>query len=212
MRSLARLLTVLLALTLALPTQAAVTMTFWSHEFGNEFPHTFFTLYGTPDAGGAPVDATFGFTAKTVSPALLFGAVPGRIDVAKRSYMEHSDAQFAVTLTDAQYAAVLAFVKEWDPAQGGNGTYRLDGRNCVDFVKQAALRIGLVAPDLPKLMRKPRSYVLAVAEANPSVRVLHMEGTAYFAAQAAPPAPVAAAPLAAVPVAVAPVAAAPAVN
>ena len=50
----------------AAPAWAAVTITFWSHELGNSFPHAFFTLRGVPDAGGAPVDANYGFTAKSV--------------------------------------------------------------------------------------------------------------------------------------------------
>ena len=41
-----------LLLTLAaLPAHAAIVITFWSHELGNHFPHAFFTLRGTPDAG-----------------------------------------------------------------------------------------------------------------------------------------------------------------
>ena len=45
-----------LALTFgcALPAQAAVTITFWSHELGNSFPHAFFSLRGTVDATGQP--------------------------------------------------------------------------------------------------------------------------------------------------------------
>jgi hypothetical protein len=74
MRPLLRLIALLcLCLGYALPAQAAVTITFWSHELGNSFPHAFFTLRGIPDAGGAPVDANAGFTAKSVSPALLMG-------------------------------------------------------------------------------------------------------------------------------------------
>ena len=96
----------LLSLT-ALPAYAAVTITFWSHEFGNHFPHAFFTLRGTPDAGGPPVDLNYGFTPKAISPAILFGPVQGRIDIAKRGYMEGSDAQFSLVLTDAQYASIL---------------------------------------------------------------------------------------------------------
>jgi len=95
------------------PAQAAVTITFWSHELGNSFPHAFFTLRGIPESGGVAVDSTFGFTAKTVSPALLFGPVAGKIDVARRSYVSSSDAQFSVTMTDAQYGDVLGLVDAW---------------------------------------------------------------------------------------------------
>lgn len=166
MRSLLRLvLAALLCLGGALPAQAAVTITFWSHELGNSFPHTFFTLRGTPDAGGTPVDANYGFTAKSVSPALLFGTVPGRLDIAKPGYMRGSDAQFSVTLTDAQYTQMLTLIAAWDD-KTGDGRYNLNNRNCIHFIKEAARIAGLTGLDQPKLMKKPRSYLQAVAEAN----------------------------------------------
>jgi hypothetical protein len=171
----------LLMIGLPLPAQAAVTITFWSHEFGNSFPHAFFTLRGTPDAGGAPVDANYGFTAKTISPALLWGTVPGRLDIAKPAYMASSDAQFSVVLTDAQYADVVALVRAWDD-KTGDGQYNLNRRNCVHFVQEAARRSGLVGLDQPGLMKKPRSFLLAVAATNDGhvVRV-NQHGTQYLA-------------------------------
>ncbi|MCE3590045.1 hypothetical protein LXJ59_25990, partial [Escherichia coli] len=75
LRPLLALMMTFVALLGATPAWAAVTITFWSHEFGNSFPHAFFTLRGVPDAGGAPVDANYGFTAKAVTPALLMGTV-----------------------------------------------------------------------------------------------------------------------------------------
>ena len=172
----------LLWLGTALPAQAAVVITFWSHEFGNSFPHAFITLRGTPDAGGATVDADYGFTAKTVSPALLFGTVPGRVEPAPRSYIEKSDAQFSVTLTDAQYAQVLALIAAWDE-KTGDGHYNLNNRNCVHFVKEAARVAGLTGLDQPGLMKKPRSYLLAVEAANEGhVAKVNEDGNDYLAA------------------------------
>jgi len=95
------------------PAQAAVTITFWSHELGNSFPHAFFSLRGVPDAGGAPVDTNVGFTAKSVSPALLMGPVAGDLDIPKPGYVSASDAQFSVVMSDAQYVAVLRLVDAW---------------------------------------------------------------------------------------------------
>ncbi|HEU0043874.1 hypothetical protein [Sphingomonas sp.] len=175
------LLVLLLWLGVAVPAQAAVTVTFWSHEFGNSFPHAFITLRGTPDAGGPPIEKDYGFTAKTVSPAILFGSVPGRIMQNPRSYMGSSDAQFAVVLTDAQYAAMLKLVAAWDE-KTGNGTYSLNSRNCVHFVKEAARVAGLTGLDHPKLMKKPRSYLLAVQAANDRrVTKINQEGKVYLA-------------------------------
>lgn len=175
-------LAALLWLVSALPAHAAVTMTFWSHEFGNSFPHAFFGLRGVPDAGGPPVDTYYGFTARSVTPAILMGTVQGRIDVADLAYVRGSDVQFAVTLTDAQYAQVLALVKEWSE-DGGDSRYNLNRRNCVHFVQEAARRVGLTGLDHPSLMKKPRSYVQAVGAANKdAVVALGIPGKAYLAA------------------------------
>lgn len=150
-------------------------MTFWSHELGNEFPHAFFALRGVPDAGGGPVDVNYGFTAKSLTPAILFGTVQGRLDLATPSYMRRSDVQFSLVLTDAQYAAVLALVREW--GETGDTRYNLNRRNCVHFVQEAARRAGLSGTDQPALMKKPRSYLRAVAAANPGrVVVLNVDG------------------------------------
>ena len=123
-------LAALLWLASAMPAHAAVTITFWSHEFGNSFPHAFFTLRGVPDRGGPPVDLNYGFTARSISPAILMGTVKGRLDSVPRSYMEGSDAQFALTLTDTQYDQVAALTREWNEV-GGDARYNLNKRNCV---------------------------------------------------------------------------------
>jgi hypothetical protein len=178
-RLLATIAALLLSLA-ALPAYAAVTITFWSHEFGNHFPHAFFTLRGTPDAGGAPVDLNYGFTPKAISPVILFGPVQGRIDIAKRSYMEGSDAQFSLVLTDAQYASILRLVDEWDEKKG-DGTYRMNTRNCVHFTQEAARRAGLTKVDFPDLMKKPRSFLKAVAAANAAkVTIIDRHGKEYL--------------------------------
>ena len=91
----------LLSLGLATPASAGVTISFWSHEFGNEFPHAFFVLGGTPDAGGEPVQLSYGFTAKAITPAILMGTVPGRIDETKQKYIENSNVHFSVMLNFA---------------------------------------------------------------------------------------------------------------
>ncbi len=179
-RRLAALAALLLALA-AWPAQAAVTMTFWSRDLGNYFPHAFFQLRGTLDAGGAPVEASYGFTARSITPALLFGNVAGRIERPKISYMRGSTARFAVTLSDAQYGAVLALVREWD-AMTGDSTYNLGKRNCVTFVREAARRAGLPTVDFPKLMKKPTSFLRAVAAANAGqIRVVEQDGKTYLA-------------------------------
>ncbi|WP_342355169.1 hypothetical protein [Sphingomonas sp. CFBP 8760] len=173
----------------AMAAQAAVTVTFWSHELGNSFPHAFFTLRGVPDAGGPPVDVNYGFTARTLSPAILFGTVAGKLDIAKPFYMAGSDARFSVILTDRQYADLLALVAAWS-GKNGDSRYNLNRRNCVHFVREAARLAGLTGLDHPGLMKKPRSFLKAVAAANPGrVVVLNLPGRAYLATLPALPAP-----------------------
>jgi hypothetical protein len=165
----------------AAPAWAGVTITFWSHEFGNSFPHAFFTLRGVPDAGGPPVDANYGFTAKAISPAILWGTVAGKVEPSKPNYIAGSDAQFAVVLTDEQYAAILRHVAAWDE-KTGNARYNLNKRNCVHFVKEAARIAGLTDLDRPKLMKKPRSYLLSIGAANKArVVTIGQPGKVYLA-------------------------------
>ena len=181
MAAMLRALLAFVLLALPLPAWAAVTITFWSHEFGNSFPHAFITLRGVPDAGGPPIDANYGFTAKSVTPAILFGTVAGEVEPSKPAYIASSDAQFSVVLTDAQYNAVLRLIAAWDE-KTGDGRYNLNSRNCVHFVKEAARIVGLTDLDRPKLMKKPRSYLLAIGAANAArVVTVGLGGKAYLA-------------------------------
>lgn len=190
-RQFAHLFALIWLAALAQPVFAAVTITFWSHDQDENFPHAFFALKGTPDAGGEAIDANFGFTAKAVTPAILLGTVGGKVEDSKPGYMRRSDARFSVVLTDAQYADIRALIDEWQAKSG----YNLNKRNCVHFVGEAARRAGLTVPDLPKLMKKPKSYLLAVGEANPGrVQQINLDGNAYFAAYGEPGAPVPTAP------------------
>lgn len=181
-----RLLLVLLSLWFALVSQpaiAGVTITFWSHDQDQEFPHSFFALKGAPDAGGPALDENYGFTAKAISPAILWGSVAGEVQTAKPGYIRRSDAQFSVALTDAQLAAIQALVAEWRVAT----KYNLNRRNCVHFVAEALRRSGLSVPDLPKLMKKPKSFLVAVGRANDGrVTQIHLGGAAYIAAYGVP--------------------------
>lgn len=179
-----RFLLLLLASWLAIAScpAAAVTITFWSHDQDQEFPHAFFALKGTPDAGGAELDENHGFTAKAVTPAILLGSVAGEVQSAKHGYMKRSDAQFSIVLTDPQLAAVQALVAEWRVKT----KYSLNKRNCVHFVAEALRRSGLIVPELPRLMKKPKSFLVAVGRANQGrVTQIGRSGTAYFAAQGA---------------------------
>lgn len=150
---------------LPLPAQAAVTITFFSREMGERFPHAFVELGGTLDATGTPVEGTYGFTATNLSPAILFGSVDGAVEpVTDR---RKSEAHFSVTLSDAEYGDVHAVIEDWRTRPGKS--YNLNKRNCVHFIGALARAAGLTAVDDPELMKKPRSYLLNVLEMNPSL-------------------------------------------
>lgn len=170
----------LLLLVVAWPAQAAVTLTFWTRELGNYFPHAFVTLKGTTDAG-EPVDTSYGFTARSIGPSMLFGSVKGRIDITNKSYMRRSNALFSVVLTDEQYRAVRRLRDEWD-AETGDATYNMNRRNCVHFVGEVARRAGLVVEEPRKLMKRPTSFTRSLAELNPArAQVIEQGAKEYWA-------------------------------
>ena len=113
-----RILGMILALFL-LPTPAAaqVVLSFYSHELGSSFPHAFVVLKGKTEEG-RDVDTNFGFTAKTLTPAILMGSVRGVVETSKPSYVASSDRQFSVQLDDRKYKDVLAVVERWRTRPG----------------------------------------------------------------------------------------------
>ena len=163
-----RLLTIALALFVAawsLPAMAAVQITFYSKELGTTFPHAFVILEGTLDRGGQRIEVDYGFTAKTVSPAILFGAVSGEVvsDNGK-SYNRASDRHFSFTLSDAEYDKVLGVVARWRALH--QPSYDLDKRNCVHFVADVAATLGMHVELPKKLIKKPKSFLNLVADSN----------------------------------------------
>lgn len=159
----------LLALVLSVsPADAAVTLGFLSRDFGEVYPHAYIELTGTTDADpGHAVDANYGFTAISATPAVLLGPVAGEVMSVNAVYRRKSQRHFSVRLTDARYAEILALVDRWRTRPGK--TYSLNRRNCVHFVAAVARAVGLSADDDPKLMKKPRSFLEKVTRANPQV-------------------------------------------
>jgi hypothetical protein len=146
---------------------AKVTITFESRELGVYFPHAFVRITGATDAApDKPIDTNYGFTAKAVTPAILVGPVPGEIKAANPTYVRRSDSHFSRVLTDEQYDQVLAIVKKW--ADLPQPSYDLHTRNCVFFVGDVARALGMKVDDSqPKLMSRPRSYIINIARLNP---------------------------------------------
>jgi hypothetical protein len=156
---------------------AAVEVAFYSRELGgNNFPHAFVTLKGTIDATGEAVDTSYGFTAKTVTPAILLGSVAGEVLVEGERQIARSDRQFAVTLTDERYAAVMAVVERWRTRR--QPSYNLSRRNCIHFVAEIAEAAGLTIAYPRSLMRRPRSYLQHIRTLNPQLAPLPAEAPA----------------------------------
>lgn len=198
-----RLLPLLLLLAVGRPAAAAVTITFYSHDLGSSFPHAFVLLRGTPDAGGVPVDANYGFTAKRITPAILKGSVQGDIESANPVYVAHSQPHWRMVLSDGQYAAALATIEQWRAIPGRS--YDLKRRNCVHFVADLARTLGMTVVETRKLMGKPRSFLDDVYRRNEALKLVAasadavpiLAAPAYAAAPASLPAALpAAAPLA----------------
>lgn len=161
-------LAALAALLLSSPAAAAVEIAFYSRELGgNNFPHAFVTLRGTIDATGESVDTSYGFTARAVSPAILFGSVAGEVLVEGPRQVARSDRQFALRLGDAQYRAVMAVVERWRTRP--QPSYNLNRSNCVHFVAELAAAAGLRVEPAPRLMKRPRSFLLHVRALNPGL-------------------------------------------
>jgi hypothetical protein len=140
---------------------AGVVLTFYSHDLRAEgreflFPHAFVTLKGTTSSNQT-VNKSFGFTAVTVSPALLSGPVQGHVTPENPQYIAASHPHFSVSLSDKQYRAVLAVVSRWrDRTQP---SYNLNSQNCVTFVKEIAETVGLRAARYGYYIQKPGSFL-----------------------------------------------------
>jgi hypothetical protein len=150
------------------PAAAAVEIAFYSRELGgNNFPHAFIVLRGTLDATGEAVDTSLGFTAHSVTPALLFGSVRGEVVVEGERQIARSDRQFALVVTDEQYHAAMAVVERWRARP--QPSYNLNRANCVWFVSEIAAAIGLRIEISERLSKRPRSFLQGLVRLNPQL-------------------------------------------
>ena len=173
MRRLGRLFALVVALLgTSLPARAAVTIDFYSHELtlvarglNTYFPHALVILRGTTERG-TPVNANYGFTAKTVFFNILWEKVTGEMDPSPLppGYLDGANRQFSFTISDAQYAQVLAVVDRWKNAP--QPSYDIDARNCVIFIKEIAQALGLSVSDERRFVRAPTDFLLDVAQRN----------------------------------------------
>jgi hypothetical protein len=149
--------------------QAEVIATFYSHDFGDHFPHAFVKLTGTVDSTGEKVDTNYGFTAVSVSPSILMGSVKGMIETKDAKYVSKSNPHFSLRLSDAEYARFMAFVDKWRNLPGKS--YSLNKRNCVHFAMEAAALFGLTVNRQSKFFKKPKSFILEVMKLNNGLKL-----------------------------------------
>ncbi len=154
---------------LASPVRAEVAATFYSHDFGDHFPHALVKLTGTVDATGESVDTNYGFTAVNTSPAILMGPVKGMIETKDAKYLTKSNPHFTLRLSDAEYARLMTMVEQWRALPGKS--YSLNKRNCVHFAMEAAALLGLKVNRDSKFFKKPKSFLLEVMRLNPDLKL-----------------------------------------
>ena len=157
------------ALLWSLPAAAQVLLSFHSFNgstFAGRYPHTFIVLEGSL-ADGTPIAENYGFSAKSVTPAILMGPVTHEIYSEKRRYIDTTNRHFSVPLTDAQYWQIRREVDAWRDAPGKY--YDLNTRNCIHFVGAIARIVGLTV-DYPKgMLRKPKRWLNHIAALNPQL-------------------------------------------
>ena len=148
--------------------RAEVVATFYSHDFGDHFPHAFVKLKGTDESTGQAVDTNYGFTATSVSPAILMGSVKGMIETKDAKYIADSNPHFSVKLSDPEYQRFMAFVEKWRSLPGKS--YNLGKRNCVHFAMEAAALLGLSVNRQSRYFKKPKTFLLEVMGMNKGLR------------------------------------------
>jgi hypothetical protein len=164
------LFSVLLLCLLPAPAAAEVVATFWSHERDQNYEHGFIVLQGTVEATGQRVDTNIGFTARQVSPMVLLRSVEGQMETVSAGYIARATSRphFRITLDDAAYARLMAFVARWRGQAQPN--YNLNRRNCVHFVMEAAAVLGLAVNRQSRNFRNPRAFLDEVLRLNPAVQ------------------------------------------
>lgn len=161
----------LAAALFAAPAWASVTVHFQSFNgsvFFGRYPHTFVVLDGTLDATGQEIFENYGFSAKSVTPAILSGPVKHEIIVEKEKYVRSTNRHFSVTVSDATYWRIREEVETWRNLPGKG--YDLDTRNCIHFVGAIAQIVGLSVTYPEDLLRKPKAWLNRVTADNPTLQ------------------------------------------
>ena len=163
----AGLAVMLMMASFSVSARAEVAVTFYSHDFGKNFPHAFFVAKGET-ADGKKVDTAFGFTAINVSPAILFGSVKGHVKAPPPDYIASSNPHFTVKVDDRKYRELIAVVQKWQAIP--QKSYSLNKRNCVHFINDAIKTLDLKTNLTPANWKNPRSFMEEVMRLNPFLK------------------------------------------
>jgi hypothetical protein len=168
-----RLRAFLLALLIALlpaPLSAKVLISFHSFNgsvvFGR-YPHGFVVMEGTLEATGQSVSGNYGFTAKSVTPAILSGPVKHAVEAEAEKYVKSTNRHFSVEVDDATYARVMHEIAAWRDAPGKY--YDLNNRNCVHFIGRIAELLGLKVAYPKDYIKRPKAFLNQIVLDNPQL-------------------------------------------
>lgn len=162
----------LAAIALAWSPQAIAQVELSFHSFNGSvlfgrYPHAFIVLEGELEGTGESVSENYGFTAKSVSPAILNGPVDHNISVEKPKYLKKTNRHFTMKISDSQYRQIVAEMRKWRDAPGKY--YDLDARNCIHFVGRMAQIVGLKVDYPDEMLRRPKKWLNHITALNPKL-------------------------------------------
>lgn len=139
-------------------------VTFFSHSFGENFPHAFIIIEQA-DMQGRPVYDAYGFSAKHLSPKILFGNVDGHIIAPGPRYVRQSDPHFRLLITAEQKYRLDMIRDQWSHKR-----YSLKKQNCVHFIAELVAALGLRVDWDSDHFNEPKSFLEEVLELNPGLQ------------------------------------------
>lgn len=145
-------------------TLPVADVTFFSHSFGENFPHAFIIMAQADPQGRIYYDA-FGFSAKHLSPKILFGRVDGHIAVPGERYVRQSTPHFRLPITAEQKYRIELIRDRWTGAR-----YHLNKQNCVHFIAELVEAVGLRINRNSEHFKEPKSFLEEVLQLNPGLQ------------------------------------------
>ena len=131
------------------------------------YPHTFVVFDGSLEATGEAVSENYGFTTSSAMAAATQDWVEHLVESEPERYIRSTNRHFSITLTDAQFAAIIREVRAWQDEPGKR--YSLDERNCIHFVGRMAQMAGLRVEYPDNMLRRPKKWLNHITTLNPQM-------------------------------------------